>query len=219
MLDRFGPLRVNFRLSIRTAAVADEMFVLEGAFAFFVQPALTHGDILAQGFALSLGKGGEPGQINLASQFASVETFFFEHDDHAQAFEQPDIADAVQRIAGEPAQRLCKDHVDLVLFAILYHLHKTGSCGVLDAADTVVSVNPSHLPFRVALDLVGVIAHLPLKAAFLFFQLGADAAVGGNAQALLAALCQARVSRDFADAFFQSRFCHSITPLQDLIIF
>ena len=76
MLDRFGPPPVNFRLPICAAAVADEMFVLEGAFAFFVQPALTHGDILAQGFALSLGKRRRTGQVNLASQFARVETFF-----------------------------------------------------------------------------------------------------------------------------------------------
>ena len=132
---------------------------------------------------------------------AGIQALFLELDDHAQAFQQPDVADAVQRIAGKPAQRFGQDHVDFMLFAGFDHLHKARPRGILDAADPVVGKNTGHLPFGVILDQVGVIGHLPLEAALLFFLLGADAAVGGNAQAFAAAAGELRISRDFPNGF------------------
>ena len=88
-----------------------------------------------------------------------------------------------------------------MLFAGFDHLHESRSRSVLDAADPVVSKNTGHLPFGVVLNQVGVIGHLPLKAALLFFLLSADAAVGGDAQAFAAAAGELRISRDFPNGF------------------
>ena len=72
MLDRFGPLGVDLRLPIRAAPVTDKVLVLERAFPFLEQAALAHCDVLTQRFALGLGKGREPGQVDLAAEIASV---------------------------------------------------------------------------------------------------------------------------------------------------
>lgn len=201
ILDRFGSFGVDLWLAIRAAPVADEVLVLERAFPLLEQAAFTHRDVLAQRFALGLGKGRKPGQVDLTAQVAGIQALFLELNDHTQTFQQPDIADAVQCVAGEAAQGLDQDHVDLVLFAGFDHLHKARPRGVLDAADPVVGKNTSHLPFGVVLDQVGIIGHLPLKAALLFLLLGADAAVGGDAQAFAAAAGELRISRDFPNGF------------------
>ena len=201
MFDRFGPLGVDLRLPIRAASVADEVLVLERAFPFLEQAALAHRDVLAQRFTLGLGKGRKPGQVDLTPQVAGVQPLFLELDDHAQAFQQPNVTDAVQCVAGESAQRFSQDHVDLVLFAGFDHLHKARPRGVLDAADPVVGEDSGHLPFGVVLDQVGVIGHLPLKAALLFLLLGADSAVGSDAQTFSAAAGELRINCDFSNGF------------------
>ena len=145
MFDRFGAFRVDLRLSILAAPVADKVLILERAFALLEQATFAHCDILAQRLALGLGESREPGQVNFAAEIAGVQALFLELDDHAQAFQQTDVSDTVQRIAGEPAQGFGQDHVDLVLFASFNHLHESRSCGIFDAANPVVGKDTGHL--------------------------------------------------------------------------
>lgn len=92
MFDRFGPFRVDLRLSILAAPVADKVLILERALAFLEQAAFAHCDVLAQRLALGLGESREPGQVDFAAEITSVQAFFLELDDHAQAFQQTDVS-------------------------------------------------------------------------------------------------------------------------------
>ena len=69
-----------------------------------------------------------------------------------------------------------------MLFAILDHIHKARPYRIPHTADTVICVDPGHLPFWIAVDQPGVIIHLIFKAALLLLLLCTDTAIGRNPQ-------------------------------------
>ena len=107
----------------------------------------------------------------------------------------------------------------LWFFASFNHLHESRSCGIFDAANPVVGKDTGHLPLRVVFNQVGVIGHLPLKAALLFFLLGADAAVGGDAQAGVRLIENQGIGFDLVDFLLGNRMLiHGKTSSDHLVI-
>ena len=67
-----SPFRFNFRLPIGALAIAQEVAVVEGKLSFLVSPPHSHRHILADGFAFRLGKGAEPGEVDLTADIAGI---------------------------------------------------------------------------------------------------------------------------------------------------
>ena len=200
--DDSRPLRLDFRFSTGALAVAQEVAVVEGELPFLVLPPLSHRDILADGFALRLSEGAEPGEVDFAADVAGVQSLLFKLYRHIQAFEQPDVGDGIEGVAGEAAQGFGENEVDFVPLAFLDHSHEFGADGVFGPADAPVGKDTGALPFGIALDEVGIVLHLILKAAFLLLLLGADPAVGGHPEPFATNLVlQKGVCGDFADLF------------------
>ena len=98
-----------------------------------------------------------------------------------------------------------------MFLAFLDHLHKLRPDSVLGPADAPVGKDAGAFPIRIALNQVGVILHLILKAAFLFLLLGADPAVSRYPKALPPVLVlQERICRDFPNLF--AMFLHGSHP-------
>ena len=70
--DDSRPFRLNFRLPIGALAITQEVTVVEGKLSFLVSPPHSHRHILADGFAFCLGKGAEPGEVDLTADIAGI---------------------------------------------------------------------------------------------------------------------------------------------------
>ena len=87
-----------------------------------VAVADTQFDILGDGFGFLLGQGGHDSDQDLSFGIHGINIFFFKEDRDAQGLQFPDMAQAVQGIAGKAGDGLGDDHVDLSVPGLLHHL-------------------------------------------------------------------------------------------------
>ena len=91
--------------------------------------ALSHtpGNVRTDGSGLFLRKSCKNRQQHLGISASSIDVLLLEQDRRSDLLQMPYIANAVQRIPGEPADRLCKNPVNLPILRILDHLLKPGT--------------------------------------------------------------------------------------------
>ena len=92
---------------------------------------------------------------------------------------------AVESVAGKSTDGLSDDHVDISGHALVDHTIEFVTFFRVGAGDTVVCKYARQLPFRILLNVLGVVRDLSLVACFLFFGICADAAVGCNTELFL----------------------------------
>ena len=108
-------LRYDLRLSVRPLPVSQHLFVLEGdlsrlrLFALLLAPD----DILADGFALRLGKAAEQGDEKFAGFREGVDVFLLEVHPNAVCFQEPHRIQAIHRVSGKAGEGLGDDEVDV----------------------------------------------------------------------------------------------------------
>ena len=91
--------------------------------------------------------------------------------------ELPDILEAVEGVSGKSADGFGDDHVDVSGHALLDHAVELITFFGVGTGDAVIRKNASQLPFRILLNVLGVVCDLCLVACSLFFRIRADAAV------------------------------------------
>ena len=107
----------------------------------------------------------------------AIDILFFEENPDAKLPEDARIIDAVERISCEALNGFCENEVNLFLLALTDHAKEFCAFFCGRACDALIRENPSHCPFFVGHDLVGVILALGFVAAGLFFLFRRDAAV------------------------------------------
>ena len=141
-------------------------------------------DIAGNGFAFGLRHRAIHGDHKFAVRWQRVDIFFLEEDSNAKLSEDARIIDAVERVAGKSLDGLCKNEVDLFLFALTNHAKEFRALFCGRAGNTLVRKNSSHRPLFIGHDFVGVILALRFVAAGLFFLLGRDATICRDAELL-----------------------------------
>ena len=115
-LDDLGFLRDDLRLPIRTLAVSQHLFVLEGHFSGFRTFCFAPSDILAQRFGFRLGETAEQGDQKLAGFRQRIDVLFFEVHADAVGFQKAHCFQAVHGVSGKAGERFCDDEVDMSSF-------------------------------------------------------------------------------------------------------
>ena len=139
-------------------------------------------DVAGNGLALGLRHRAVHRNHKFTVRRQGVDILFFEENPDPKLSENARIVDAVERVAGKSLDGLCKDEVNLFLFALTDHPQELRALFRGCAGDALIRKNPSHCPFLVGHDFVGVVFALRFIAAGLFFFLGRDAAIRCNAK-------------------------------------
>ena len=161
-------------------------------------------DIAGNGLAFGLRHRAVHGDHKFAVRWQGVDIFFLEEDANAKLPEDARIVDAVERIAGKSLDGLCKNKVNLFLFALTDHPQELRALFRGCAGNTLVCKNPSHCPFLVGHDFICVVLALGFVTAGLFFFLGRNTAVRCYAKLFCdrSGLLQFRLWRNDNDARF-----------------
>ena len=75
---------------------------------------------------------------------------------NAEEFELSDVFQCFFHISGESGNRLCDDHIDLLLFTHLNHPLEFNSVLSFHAAESFIGKDPNQFPFVIALYQLGV---------------------------------------------------------------
>ena len=141
-------------------------------------------DVAGDGFTFGLRHRTVHGDHKFTVRWKRVDILLLEENPNPKLPENASVIDAVERVAGKSLDGLCKDEVNLFLFALTDHPQKLCTLFRGRASDAFICKNPSHCPFLVGHDLVRIILALRFIATGLFFFLGRDAAVRRNAKLL-----------------------------------
>ena len=141
-------------------------------------------DVAGDGLAFGLCHCAVHRDHELAVRRQGVDVFFLEEDTNAKLSEDARIVDAIERVSGKPLNGLCQNEVDLFLLALADHPQEFRAFFCRRAGDALIRKNPSHCPFFIGHDFVGVILALGFVAAGLFFLLGRDATICRDAELL-----------------------------------
>ena len=87
---------------------------------------------------------------------------------------------AVDRIAGEPADRFCDDQINSTGQSILDHTVEAFAVLCIGAGDAFIRVHFNEFPFFPALDVVGVIVNLCLVTGKLFIAISGNAGIASD---------------------------------------
>lgn len=112
-LDQFRLFGVDHEVAVGPHVVAEEPFERNGHLAVSEPLSLTPGAVLRDRTAFFLGKRGHDGQQKFAFAVERPDVLFLEIDLNAMLLQLADGGEAVDRVAGEMADRLCDDQVDL----------------------------------------------------------------------------------------------------------
>ena len=132
-----------------------------------------------------MGKARHDRDQHLALSVQRVDGFLLEINRYVLVLQLPDVLKAVESVAGKSADGLGDDHVDITGHALVDHSVEFVTLFCVGAGDTVVCKYACQLPFRILLNVLGVVSDLSLVACFLFFGIRADAAVGCNTEFFL----------------------------------
>ena len=97
-----------------------------------------HGDILTDRGRLLLGNGGHDGDEDFAFGVERVDVLFFKIDSYVLLFQQPDILETIQRVAGETTDGFSNDQVNFMLQTVINHLQKLWALFCLSTADALI---------------------------------------------------------------------------------
>lgn len=108
------------------------------------------------------------GDQNLALRVHRVDGLLLEPDRDVLVLEEPDVLEAVERVAGESADdALGDDHVDVSGHAFVYHAVEFITLLCVGAVDSVIGEDSGEFPFRVACDVLRVVGDLRFSEAAL----------------------------------------------------
>ena len=173
------------QIPILVFGVSHELCAVHDDLAFFKFPHDSPADVLADVAALLLRQAAQDGDKDFSGSLQCIDSLFLEHHRHVLFLQFSDGHQRVYRVPRKPADRLCKDHVDLSGKGILYHGIKVcplfGVCSTLP----VICIDAGIFPVFVFGYLAGIILHLCLIAAVLLFQFRTDTAVGSDLHFLL----------------------------------
>ena len=177
---RLRLLRHDLRLAVLSLAVAQQLLVLEGDIArshtFLFSPA----HILAEGFALRLGKAAKQGDEEFAGLCEGVDVLLLENNADPAPLQHPHGIQRVHGVSGEAGEGFGQDQADLPSLTGGNHLVKLRPLLHAGAREALIREDAGQLPVRVVLDLMGVVLLLGLIAGELLLAVGADPAVGGH---------------------------------------
>ena len=185
-----------------------------------MDPSLFHGlpdtpfHILADGLAFSLSEGSHDGCHHLAVFVDGINVLFFEHNCDPKSFEEPYVVQAVNRVSSEAGDGLYQNEVYLLLFAFANHLEELRPLGGLGSGDTFIGIDPSHRPFRIRHDFIGIVCLLCFVAGELLLIICGDTAVGRNTKLPFdhPLFEQFWPCRYYYDVWCDSSHCHSKSP-------
>lgn len=163
-MDNDCLLRNDFWKTVRSFAIAEELLVWEVDLSIGKPFSLSPGNILGYGAAFFLCQARHDGEQQFALAVKGVNVLLFKVDFYAFFFQLADSNQAVDRISGEAANRLCDDEVDFIGHGIGDHFIKADTVFGVRAGNALVGVNLNKLPFGIAFDVLRVVIHLRLVA-------------------------------------------------------
>ncbi len=177
--DDLGLLGVDNQLAVGTTVVAEEPVERDRDLPVGEPLPLSPCAVLGDAAAFLLRQRAHDGDEQLALAVESPDVLLLEIALDAFLLELPDGRQAVHGVAGEAADALGDDEVDLSGQSVGDHpleaLAALGGC----ARDALVGVDVHELPVVPALDVVGVVVDLRLVAGELVVVVGGDAGVPG----------------------------------------
>lgn len=135
--------------------------------------------------AFLLGKARHDRDQHLAFSVQRVDGFLLKINRYVFVFQLPDVLEAVESVSGKSADGLGDDHVDVSGHALVDHSVEFVTLFCVGTGNTVVCKYARKFPFRILLNVLGVVRDLSLVACFLFFGICTDAAVGCNTELFL----------------------------------
>ena len=99
--NQFSLFGDDLWLAVCTFAVAEHLRIGEGESSVTKSHALASGNILRDGFALSLCKGTQHSKEHFGIHGAGVDVLFFKYDGDTELLQYPHILDAVYGVAGK----------------------------------------------------------------------------------------------------------------------
>lgn len=180
-LDRPGLLAVHDKIAVRAFVVAEETLVGHADFAVREPLPLAPGRVFGDAAAFFLREGAHDGDEELAFRVERPDVFFLEIDLDALVLELPHGGQAVDGVAGETADALRDNEVDLARERVLDHALEAFAVARVRRADALVGVHPGERPVLAALDVVRVVVDLRLVARHLVGVVGRDSGVTRDA--------------------------------------
>ena len=125
--DHFGLGRINDQMAFRVLRIAEKPIVIDLHLSVLVAELQTQLHILAQRLTFLLGQRCHDRNQNFSLGVHSVDGFLLEIDRIVLFFELADVFQAVQCIAGKPADGLGNNHVDVPSHAFVNHAVEFGA--------------------------------------------------------------------------------------------
>ena len=210
-LYNFGLLRINDQMAVLILGVAEKAVVVDLHFSLLVPVLQAELHVLREALTFLLGKTRHDRDQHFALGVHCVDGFFLEEDRDVLVLQLPDVLEAVESVSGKSADGLGDDHVDVTGHALVDHSVEFVTLFCVGAGDTVVCKYARQLPFRILLNVLGVVRDLSLVACFLFFGIRADAAVGCDAELRL--ICFFYVVSDLPSGRNDHNISHQLTSL------
>lgn len=184
--DRPGLLAVHDERAVRAFVVAEEPCIGDADLAVREALPLAPGRVLGNAAAFFLRERAHDGDEELAFRVERPDVFLLEINLDALVLELPHGGQAVDGVAGETADALRDDEVDLARERVLDHALETFTVARVRCADALVGVHSRELPVLAAFDVVRVVVDLRLVARHLVGVVGRDSGVARNAPPLRA---------------------------------
>lgn len=152
-MDNDRLLRNDFWKTVRSFAIAEELLVWEVDLSIGKPFSLSPGNILGYGAAFFLCQARHDGEQQFALAVKGVDVLFFEVDFYAFFFQFADGNQAVNRVSGEAADRLCDDEVDFTGHGVGNHFIKADAMLGIRAGNALIGIYLYKLPFGIAFDV------------------------------------------------------------------
>ena len=175
--DHFGLGGINDQMAFRVLRIAEKPIVNDLHLSVLVAELQTQLHILAQRLTFLLGQRCHDRNQNFSLGVHSVDGFLLEIDRNVLFFELADVFQAVQCIAGKPADGLGNNHVDVPSHAFVNHAVEFGALFGVGTGDTVISEYSGEFPFWIFMNVLGVMLHLGFIACRLLIAVSTDTTV------------------------------------------
>ena len=137
--DHFGLGGINDQMAFRILRIAEKPIVIDLHLPILVAKLQSQLHILAQGLAFLLGQRCHDRNQDLALGVHGVDRLFFKIDRNVLFLELADVLQAIQRIAGKPADGLGDNHVDVPGHAFVNHAVELRALFRIGAGDAIIS--------------------------------------------------------------------------------
>lgn len=141
-LDDLCLFRVDDEVPVAVLGISEKVIVIDLYLSLLVAVLLSELHILGKGLGFLLGEACHDGDQNLSLGVHRVDGFLLEPDRDVLFFQLPDVFQTVERIAGESADALGDDHVDVSGHALVDHAVEFITLLCIGATDSVIGEDP-----------------------------------------------------------------------------